>query len=170
MANTFVWKVTNFNEFKKAGNNVKFRSASFEMHGAKWYLECYPNGDVKKYEGFVGIYLHCSKLPYTKEMEVHTKYSIIQENWTRKGTDKYSQDHLAWGWGKTITNKQLQSLNTFTITCTIDLKLEQLVEIQKQQIEALQTENNKLNTTSTFTWNIKNMNELKQATVGTKFT
>eukprot|EP01084_Bolivina_argentea_P245917 411643_1 len=173
MANTFVWKVTNFNVFRKAENGVVFKSDSFEMHGANWYLECYPNGNGKKNEGHVGISLSCSKLPhYTKEMEVYSKCSIIQTNWTSEGTDKYSQDHLNWGWGKTITNKQLQSLKSFTITCTIELKLEQLVEIQKQQIEALQTENNKMmmNTTSTFTWNIKNMNEFKQATVGTKFT
>eukprot|EP01084_Bolivina_argentea_P182436 314937_1 len=136
MANTFVWKVTNFNVFRKAENNVHFRSDSFEMHGATWYLKCYPNGNGKKHPGYVSIYLCCNKLPnYTKEMGVCTKFSIIQANWTREGTDKYSPDHLSWGNGKTITNKQLQSLNSFTITCSIELKLEELVEIQKQQIE-----------------------------------
>eukprot|EP01084_Bolivina_argentea_P168556 292276_1 len=171
MANSFVWKVTNFNVFREAGNNVKFKSDSFEMYGAKWCLDCYPNGKDKKNEGHVSIYLRCSKLPnYTKKMKVYSKCSIVEANWTREGTDKYSQDNLSWGWGKTITNKQLESLNSFTITCSIELKLEQLVEIQKQQIEQLQTENNTLNTTSTFTWNIKNMNKFRQATVGTEFT
>eukprot|EP01084_Bolivina_argentea_P074622 135346_1 len=89
MANTFVWKVTNFNVFRKADNSEEFRSDLFEMHGAKWYLKCYPNGNDKKNEGHVGIYL-CCKLPnYTKEMEVYTEYSIIQTNWTGEGTDTY---------------------------------------------------------------------------------
>eukprot|EP01084_Bolivina_argentea_P074620 135343_1 len=90
MANTFVWKVTNFNVFRKAENGVEFKSDSFEMHGAKWHLECSPNGDKKKNEGHVSIFLCCSKLPnYTKEMEVYTEYSIIQTNWTGEGTDTY---------------------------------------------------------------------------------
>eukprot|EP01084_Bolivina_argentea_P048014 88500_1 len=127
MANTFVWKVTNFNVIKKAETNVKFKSDSFEMHGAKWHLDCYPNGDRKTNEGRVVIYLCCSKLPnYTKEMEVYNEFSIVEANWTHETTQKYSQDHLNWGWEKTITNKKLQSLTSFTITCSIELKLEQL--------------------------------------------
>eukprot|EP01084_Bolivina_argentea_P245919 411648_1 len=145
MANTFVWKAKNFNVSRKAENGVAFKSDSFEMHGANWYLECYPNGNGKKNEGHVSIFLYCSKLPnYTKEMEVYYEFSIVEANWTRETTQKYSQDHLGWGWVKTITNKQLQSLNSFTITCTIEFTLEQLMEIKKQQINALQTENTKL--------------------------
>ena len=126
-SNSYVWWITDkvlLQQIKNAAVCQKFRSPVFTMHGFKWYLQLWPNGDTKR-QGKVLIFAVLPSMsPKIESIALHRKYFFLEgdlhHNYDYTMENKAKMHVITWP-NKTLLFDDIQKYETLSIGVEIKI-------------------------------------------------